>query len=318
MPSEPTGTTIDGAPWPEACPPHLPDALTRLSPWLIPFVLLAVLQAVAAWLEWDTQGELVDPGYGVSIVMGRLPGVCAALFGAALVHRHPDAYRRLPMLLAGVTLLAVAALMRLATGPLEAVLLGPLSGLDDGSTFVIHGIFSAAISVVSIFGLLYLARGLDGARRSAEVVSTRRLGGLLAVVAVAATVMTVMLVLANAQASEILTPLNIAAVALSFISMLAWSYVFVVAFGGWRAGEEPRIGWLLAALAVGIELASRVIIAIGGLVNLWQVGDVVLPILSVAFVAEWVLLLLAFLAGLPSTAPTADPLAVTPRDSAEG
>ncbi len=29
LPDEPTGTTIDGTPWDEARPPHLPDTVTR-------------------------------------------------------------------------------------------------------------------------------------------------------------------------------------------------------------------------------------------------------------------------------------------------
>ena len=102
MNDQPTGTTIDGTPWEEPRPPHLPDAVSGVSPWAIPFVVLAAIQVLAGWLEWKAQGDLGDPGYGVSIALGIVPAACISLLGAALLIRHPDALRRLPMLVFGV------------------------------------------------------------------------------------------------------------------------------------------------------------------------------------------------------------------------
>jgi hypothetical protein len=326
MSNEPTGRTIDGKPWEEPRPPHLPDRLTSITPWVIPFLLLAALQVVAGWLEWGAQGDYRPLGVGVSIFLGLLPGICTTLLGAALFYRHPDAHRRLPMLVFGAVLLTVVALMDVAEAPWRSAFLPdlfPESDMPGGeeSVIVLSGIYSAALNVISVFGLLYLARGLGGARRFADVVSARVLGIAVTVVVLAATVVSLASVLMDADWSDVLTPLNLMAVAVSLVSTLAWSYLFVTAVTGWRAGERPRIGWLLVALAAGIEIGLRVLMAGTLLVDISQAGFGVLQIVGLASVANWVLLLLAFVAGLPSMAPapagsspstTADLPAATP------
>jgi hypothetical protein len=133
MDDEPRGHTIDGTPWEEPRPPHLPDTLTRISLWVIPFLVLAGFQLVAGWREWAGQGQL-NPGYGVTIFLGLVPGVCASLLGAALFYRHPSANRRLSILVFGVVLLAVTALMELASRPLDEwfLALSPSADFSSG------------------------------------------------------------------------------------------------------------------------------------------------------------------------------------------
>ena len=69
----------------------------------------------------------------------------------------------------------------------------------------------------------------------------------------------------------------------------------------WRSGEEPPRGWLLAALGSGLVLLG---LAISGVIATIGVFGSPLPdelsigILA-AFALGYVLLLLAFLAGLP-------------------
>jgi hypothetical protein len=325
--NEPTGRTIDGTPWEEPRPPHLPDALTRVSPWVFPFLLLAGIQVTAAWLDWAGQGDLRYPNALEFIVWQWLPGVCASLIGAAFFYRHPDAHRRLPMLTMGVVLLAVAALV--AIDPIDQALMNaaPVDEANIESAFLWHGIYGAAITVVSIFGLLYVARGLAGARRFVDVMSGRAVGiALIALVAVAS-VVSLAPYFTTPDAAELLTPVNVVNLMLAKIDTLAWIYLFVVAFGGWLAGERPRIGWLLVALAAGIEVALQVLIAGTWLTDVSAGGSVVLQIISLAAVTIWVLLLFAFVAGLPFMAPAAegsesaamtDPTASTTRDSAAG
>jgi hypothetical protein len=326
---EPTGRTIDGTPWEEPRPPHLPDALTRVSPLLIPFVLLAGLQADAAWLDWVRQGDLRGPNALELIVMQWLPGVCVSLLGAALFYRHPDAHRRLPMLTMGVVLLALAALV-VAIDPIDQALMNaaPVDAENIDSAFLWHGIYAAAITVVNIFGLVYVARGLAGARRFGDVMSGRAVGiALIALVAVAS-VVSLVPYFTTPEAAELLTPVNVVSLVLAKIETLAWIYLLVIAFGGWLAGERPRIGWLLVALAAVIEVFFLLVLVVSGLVDLSQ-GGFFLRMLTWLGIAKFGFLLAAFALGLPSTAPvspsdepapapTADPQAATRSDSAAG
>jgi hypothetical protein len=300
MSDHPTGQTIDGTPWEEPRPPHLPDAATRLSPWVFPFVLLAALQVIAGWLEWKAQGDLGDPSYGLSIALGVVQTACVSLLGAALFLRHPDAHRRLPMLVFGVALLVATVLLPLVVKVLDV----PLR--TDESTFIL-AIYDYGINVVSALGLIYLARGLDRARRRSDVVSGRGLGIVLTALVVLAAVVTALPWFASGP--ELLTPGNVVALILSFFVTLAWCYLLVTANRGWRAGERPLVGWLLVVVAAGTSIAVRLLISVSGSLDMSQIGPIVLWVISAAFVSVWVLLLLAFLIGLPSTVAEPDPAA---------
>ena len=171
MQDEPSGHRLDGTPWEEARPPHLPDALTRLSPWLMPFLLLAGLEVVAGWLEWSVRWQPQDAATAAWIIVNRLPGVCAMLLGAALFWRRPDAHRTVPMIVLGVVLLAAAALLRLASVPLADVF-GELTPPSEELPVLVplQVAFDTFVMLVNIFAVLYVARGLAAARRFEDVV----------------------------------------------------------------------------------------------------------------------------------------------------
>jgi hypothetical protein len=325
MRDEPTGHTIDGTPWEEPRPPHLPNALTGLSPWIFAFLILAGFHVLAGWLEWDFRRDLRAPIRAVGILLVRLPSVCTALMGAAIFFRHPEALRRLPMLVFGVALLNIVALLDLWKVPFTSNAFLPEifpafrdAGFpEDESSLILRGIYTAAVNVVSVFGLLYLARGLDGARRLAHVISGRALGITLTIVALGSAGVSLQWALAFAEADDVMVPLNVVALVMGLISMLAWSYLLVIAIGGLLAGERPRVGWFLIALVAGIEIAIRTLLAIGGLVTISEWAYVLLQVAFLAATANWVLLLLAFVAGVPSTA-TPDRPAGTQQDFGAG
>lgn len=319
MDAEPRGHTIDGDPWEEPRPPHLPDAPTGVSPWVVAFLILAGIQVLAGWLEWVSRHDQQHPIRVLNIVVLGLPGFCSTLLGAALFYRHPDALRRLPLLVFGVALLTIVALLDLWNEPLTSSAFLPEMfprfleggfGVDE-STLILSGIYTAAMNVVMVFGLLYLARGLDGARRSAPVVLGRILGIALTIVALASAGVSLEFVLTYYEPGDIMIPLDVMALVMRLISALAWSYLFVIAIGGWLAGERPRAGWLLVALAAGIEIAIRTLL--DGLVNIPQWA---FTVIFVAAVANWVLLLRAFVVGVPSTATPDRPAATTPGSAA--
>jgi len=316
MDAEPRRHTIDGDPWEE---PHLPDALTGVSPWVIAFLIMAGIQVFAGWLEWVSRHDQQHPIRAINLLVIGLPGFCSTLLGAALFYRHPDALRRLPLLVFGVALLTIVALLDLWKGPWSSSAFLPEIfprfpewgfGVNE-STLILGGIYMAAMNVVVVFGLLYLARGLDGARRSAPVVSGRILGIALTIVALISAGVSLESVLTYYEPGDIMIPLDVMALVMRLISALAWSYLFVIAIGGWLAGERPRAGWLLVALAAGIEIAIRTLL--DGLVNIQQSA---FTVIFVAAVANWVLLLLAFVAGVPSTATPDRPAVMTPGSGA--
>ena len=320
MGAEPRGHTIDGDPWEEPRPPHVSDELTGVSPWVIAFLILAGIQVLAGWLEWVSRHDQQHPIRALSIVVIGLPGFCSTLLGAALFYRHPDALRRLPLLVFGAALLTIVALLDLWNEPLSSTAFLPEIfprfpeygfGVNE-STLILSRIYTAAMNVVLVFGLLYLARGLDGARRSAPVVSGRVMGIALTIVALASAGFSLEFVLTYHEPGDIMIPLDVMALVMRLISALAWSYLFVVAIGGWLAGERPRAGWLLVALAAGIEIAIRTFLE--GVVNIPQSAS---TSIFLAAVVNWVLLLRAFAAGVPSTT-TPDRLAATTPGSAAG
>ena len=59
LPDEPTGTTIDGTPWEEARPPHLPDTVTGLPVPTILFTLGAIVVGILT-----IRDRLPDAGAG--------------------------------------------------------------------------------------------------------------------------------------------------------------------------------------------------------------------------------------------------------------
>jgi hypothetical protein len=99
--------------------------------------------------------------------------------------------------------------------------------------------------------------------------------------------------------------------------MLAWIYLFAIAFRGWLARERPPIGWLLVALASVVEVFFLLVLVASGFVDLSQ-GGFFLSVLSWLGIARWVFLLAAFALGLPAPAATGDPQAATRSGSGAG
>lgn len=304
MDDETATRPTDSAPWAEARPPHLPDRLTRLSPWSIPFLLLAALQIFHGWQQWAATGATSAEPWLAWVVTDRLPSLAATLLGAALFLRHPQAHRTLPALTVGVGLLALAEFLRLVSGPLGRLFPALSAGSEEfpftTPFLVVSFVF---VSVVTVVGIVYLARGLRAARRSRDEVSVRGRSIVLAVISVVATGIAAW---TTANAYDAWGTLDILAVTSSLIVslsfMLAWSYLLLVALGGWIDGERPPTGWLLAGLGAAIVLANAVVIAVSGLLRLSPDNSpVVLQVLVLSYVIGWLLLLLAFVAGVPAT-----------------
>jgi len=310
----------------EARGPHLPDVLTRQSPWVYLFVGAAFVHLAAAWWDWAGRGVLADAQELLLLLSVRGNDAVISLFGAALFIRHPDARRSMPFLAFGLGLLALGPLLQLVDTPVTQFIdsLAP-----SGAEFI--GLSPAVVayhvftSLIEIAGVLYLGVGLGDARTRPRRNVERSVLSLLVVIGIL-TVAWQILPIGGAQgpASPYEWVLLVIGVVLSLLSTVAWSYLIAVVFGGWMAGEVPHIGWGLAFVAGLVGLLVRIFSAISIVIaNLSQAVSSpfapLFPVFGVAGTVGWILWLAAFAVGLPArSSATADPPEATPPGSEAG
>ena len=301
---EPTGQTIDGTPWEEPGPPHLPDRLASM-PWLAwPFIILA---AVLAGVAWPRVQDVLATGSPTAIwsIVAQLDPIATVLLGAALFLRHPGAARELPRIAVGVALLAAGEILRLVAEPLAPILATITPPTEALPSFVPLGsAFDAFATSIGLFGLVYLGRGLDEARRIEHEGSLRRIAIPLVVLALAIGIGKFVR-LGQLPQDDTMTVGTVVAVSLilSTLDLLAWAYLIVIGARGWRSGDAPSRCWLAAMLAgVCVLIAAVSTTAIELLVSAPSDASfmVYLAFASIGTVA-WYLLLIAFGLGLPST-----------------
>jgi hypothetical protein len=302
----------------EARGPHLPDVMTRQSPWVYPFVAAALIQLVLAWQQLVSSGT--TPGLeDIYEVKFRLDNVLMSLLGAALFVRHPDARRSLPLLAFGLGLMALGPLLDIVDRPVTQFLdsLAPSGEVFSGLSpaVIAYQVFTSLLTVAAV---VYVGVGLADARRRPRHPAERSVLVVVMIIGIA----TVVLTLAPFGVSPLpATPYEWVLLGIGFVvsllHTLAWSYVIAVTFGGWIAGDAPHRGWGLALAASVIGLALRVVntmlIVIASLSE--QLSNDLLPVVSAAVTLSWLLLLVAFAVGLPATD---DPPEATQPGSAAG
>jgi hypothetical protein len=326
--TEPTGQTIEGEPWAEARGPHLPDRLTRIPLLVWPFVILAVIQVAGIWVA-NSIALATDPFYLLQAAFWSIADVTASLLGAALFLRHRDAVRTLPLVVIGVTLLAAEQVVQLLRVPLAPMLEAIMPVADDFTSsgpMLVSTFYFWGAAILGIAGLLYLARGLDEARRF-DAPGGRALAAGLVAICILITVIGLVGNLRLPEGTIFGGPVVLAlTTALGLASLLATSYLLVVAVRGWRAGEEPSLGWGLVAISGSATLIVFTVLAVASLLEIQDFG-LLSPMFSTARAIAGVALLAAFLLALPSTDavawdeeddadPTLDPPVATPPGSA--
>ena len=184
-----------------------------------------------------------------------------------------------------------------------------------------HGFLT---TVVGVFGIAWLASGLSAARRFEDAFRVRPLATLLVAGAVVSSATSFMAVIGL----DVIDPPALIAgrPVVNLLATLAWAYLFVVALSGWLAREEPSSGWGLAAVGAGLGLPLGLLAPVMEFVPAPQellIGAI--DLLALVALIGLVLLVVAFVMGLPSTEsvadapdPMPDPPAVTPRGSAAG
>ena len=324
--TEPTGHTIDGAPWDEPRSPHLPDRRTSMTPWVLPFVLVAAYQVWQSWDGQPTEGNLTGRlGYWVDALRFQFTAIAPVLFGVALFIRPPDARSRLPQVATGAFALLLQQVMRLLEPTLSPVFVALTPESNELSFYSPAAqAYGLLTTVVGVFGLAWLASGLSAARRFEDAFRVRPLATLLVAGAVVSSALSFMAVIGL----DVIDPPALIAgrPVVNLLATLAWAYLFVVALSGWLAREEPSSGWGLAAVGAGLGLPLGLLAPVMEFVPAPQellIGAI--DLLALVALIGLVLLVVAFVMGLPSTEsvadapdPMPDPPAVTPRGSAAG
>jgi hypothetical protein len=316
--------TLPPRPIPEARPPHLPDVLTRQSPWVFVFGLVAIVQIVAGWQSWSRQFPIPQSDQVPLLVHSLIPSAVIPLLGVALFIRHPDARTRMPLLVFGLGMLTAVELLVRVDTPILAALSGPEGDLGGPAQTA----YSVFVSLLRTFGILYLGAGLGAARRHGSIRAERPLAAWFIALAVIGMVLSIVDVAQlGVQASTIgdWVVLILQSV-LTLMASLAWAYVAYVTVVGVIAGESPRRAWIIAAIA-GVTLFGFRVIA--GL--FFTLGESAFAVaLTVGYVAlvAWLALLVAFALGLPAppntvsadvqTDATVDPPAATQPGSVAG
>jgi hypothetical protein len=307
MDTEPRGQTIDGTPWDEPLPPHLPDRLTSISPWVLPFLVVLALQL---WVLWLDRPFGTDARSALDYVLGiryQFPEIAGSLIGLALFLRHPDARRTLPQIAWGALLLLLAQGMGLLEQPLDPVFVALAPPSEDLYFFSpLREAYSIFTSLVAVFGIAFIASGLSAARRYESTGPGRTLVAALVILAVASAAGSAAVSMlwspAEFDVSPALVGTIIGTVVARFLRTLAFSYLVVVSVGGWLAQEAPRSAWRLVAVGAGFLLFSASMAPFIGLLSLSQDGYLaVFAFIQEGVVVAWVLMVAAFAVGLPST-----------------
>ena len=304
MDAEPRGHTIDGNPWEEPRPPHLPDRLTSISPWVLPFLGVAVLQLWVFWLAQPfgtDQWSLLE--YWASIRY-QFPGIAGSLIGLALFLRHPDARTVMPQITKGAFLLLLQQVMRLLAPTLEPLFVGLAPGNDEMALFSpLSQAYSIFTSLVGVFGIAFIASGLAAARRFGDVRHMRGVTVLLTGLAIVnAGYTTLGYALLLDYSSGISIVFVVGALFANLFRALALAYLVIVLVSGTLAWEAPRSGWRLGAIGAGLLLLQALVAPFLSVVPLPQEG--LLPLfgfLADGVLVGWILLVAAFALGLPST-----------------
>ena len=242
VPDEPTGTTLDGTPWVEPRPPHLPDTVTGLP---VPTILFTLGAIVVGYLT--IRDRLPEPGAGpggpVLWVLSLSIPVSSFLIPAVFFLRHRDAWSAHRAMALGTAFLAIGRSLQLLGGYLgdwfDTIVPPSQLGINPLSLAL-----QVVVSLYAILAVALMARGLIQARLYADRPGMRAWWALLAIVAIVSSLLafTVFGGLSTDVADENFTELywlTMLGVVLNVLTVGAWAYLTGQAIAGRRADEDP-------------------------------------------------------------------------------
>lgn len=318
-PAEPTGHTIDGTPWEEARPPHLPDPVVHAAR-RVPLASLAFLAIAVLLAVWTLTRFMAGIDLSISSVVGlaqqTILTVAPALFGAALFARHPDARSADARLVFGVVLLVVVTILGLASGFLGDLFSSAGDELGLGPTPAGVGL-RAFRGALTAFALVYVARGLLDARAYEDDGGAPRRTRLLAILAIAGIVAEVLILLDWIRRGEVelsgtlFLADTVAAIVSLALVLGAQAYLVATTWTGASSSERPTAAWRWAAIGwgaiFGAELISILVSVVAALVPPADPAGSV-PYMRAFEVGGWIGILgwlaaiAAFVLGLPREA----------------
>jgi hypothetical protein len=267
-----------------------------------PFVALAVL---VAYLQFQRYDGLSSSGSDVlSLAQGVVQVVAMTLLGAALFLRHPDAWSRLRPLAIGVILLAAAEAVHLL-GPMVDGVLGSSWFSSDGNlTLPASYYVGRAGSIVGIMGAASLLIGFREARRVADPAGTRAI--LVVLLAIGLGVLVIgyarQILLGAFDGDGIDQMTSAVAIAISAASLIAWTAVASELLAGTRVRERPASAWRVGTIGgFGAAISAVPLLTILPAMDVESAAFwVVVRTVTLIATAAAVLLLVAFLLGLPA------------------
>ncbi|MEA2631148.1 MAG: hypothetical protein QOE66_1367 [Chloroflexota bacterium] len=273
--------------------------------WLAWVFILFALGDLAWYVATATFSATPSLADFVVYSLQIIPAVSTVLFPAALLARHPDATTRAPVLLLGTILVALVQALVVLGDPLQSVFDAVTPPTPDLPNFVaLAAAYNGFTLLLAACGLALIARGLSLARQY-EDAPGKAIGLLVPVATIFATVVGILaaskLTLPDPMPSVYLVYLA-ANIILAILRVAAWAYLATSALTGWRAGEEPRVGWRLAAVAGLVVIFALVLVNLPGVFDLQDQTLVQLYgwIIVIAYSGGHLLLLASFATGLPS------------------
>lgn len=273
--------------------------------WLAWVFILLALGDLAWYVATATFSATPSLADFVVYALQIIPAVSTVLFPAALLARLPNATTRAPVLLLGTILVALVQALVVLGDPLQPIFGAVTPPTPDLPNFVaLAAAYNGFTLLLAACGLALIARGLSLARQY-EDAPGKAIGLLVPVATIFATVVGILaasrLTLPDPMPSVYLVYLA-ANIILAILRVAAWAYLATSALTGWRAGEEPRAGWRLAAVAGLVVIFALVLVNLPGVFDLQDQTLVQIYgwIIVIAYSGGHLLLLGAFGVGLPS------------------
>jgi hypothetical protein len=250
-------------------------------------------------------GDLASLAYAG---FGAVPTAIAFLLPAALFLRHRNVWQADRLLVVGTVMFGTVEFLQYISPGLSGWFASLIPAPPDLPFLVPLDIgFSVVVGILGAMAPIYTGRGLVAARAYEDAPAARRWWIIVAALTLVAGVTNVLnLVNLSADIPEgavaVYFWLTVLSVAISLLSVFGWAYLAGVTLVAWRSGEEPPRGWGLAAFGSGLVLLGLAVSGVFATVGVFASplpNELSIGILA-AFALGYVLLLVAFLAGLPA------------------
>ena len=281
----------------------------RRLPRRFPAVVFFVLGGLALWaaLVEALVNTVWAPDTVYAFITQAIPPLVAVLIPGALLWRHPDAWKRARTLMFGTLVYASVTFFQAIEGGLQATFKDLTPPPSDLTWFIPASIvYTSFVTLIGLFGLLYIGFGLSKMRNYAFTTRSRNAGIAILIVgaiSIAGRIWTLtQLDLANQRMTTELYIYVASVIVIGILTILVWTYLARLLMRCAIAGEEPELAWLVAAIGATLVLLTYLVVAWSTFVTIKDgaLTDVVLYLRQFLNAFGSLLLLIGFFLGLPS------------------